>query len=71
MLALAEAKFTLIGKSCIYIMRDYLENVSSIDLDYSRAEIGVDVRHGGRSCGIPPQVRHNATDAPRWARFFW
>ncbi len=45
------------------VVREILAN-----LDYSRVEIAVDARRGGRSCSHPPQARHNEADAVRSAR---
>ena len=37
-------------------------------LDYSRAEVAVDVRRKGGSCGGPPQLLCNEADTVRSAR---
>jgi hypothetical protein len=39
-----------------------------VNLDYSRVEVAVAARRGGRSCGCPPLVLHNKAGAARSAR---
>ncbi len=58
----------LMNKAHLRIMKMTGDYGSFSSLDYSRVEIAVDARRGGRSCGHPPQVRHNEADAVRSAR---